>query len=71
MKVFSLAGERPPREKLLDLFSVEKVIILESKSCEKIEPIQKANLFTYVKLSELNLGLLLNSDTTVMWDIIV
>jgi len=33
---------------------VEDAIILELKSCEKIEPIHKAQLLTYLKLSELN-----------------
>jgi GxxExxY protein len=34
---------------------VENSIILELKSCEKIEPIHKAQLLTYLKLSGLNL----------------
>ena len=32
---------------------VEEAIILELKSCEKIEPIHKAQLLTYLKLSGL------------------
>ena len=47
---------------------VENAIILELKSCEKIEPIHKAQLLTYLKLSGLNLGLLLNFNVTVMKD---
>ena len=54
----------------LDLV-VEKAIILELKSCEKIEPIHKAQLLTYLKLSGLHLGLILNFNTTVMRDGIV
>jgi len=50
---------------------VENAIILELKSCEKIEPIHKAQLLTYLKLSGLNLGLLLNFNMTVMRDGIV
>lgn len=50
---------------------VENAIILELKSCEKIEPIHKAQLLTYLKLSGLNLGLLLNFNVTVMRDGIV
>ena len=50
---------------------VEKAIILELKSCEKIEQIHRAQLLTYLKLSELNLGLLLNFNVTVMRDGIV
>ena len=54
----------------LDLV-VEKMIILELKSCEKIEPIHKAQLLTYLKLSGLNLVLLLNFNVPVMRDGIV
>jgi len=50
---------------------VENAIILELKSCEKIEPIHRAQLLTYLKLSDLNLGLLLNFNTPVMRDGIV
>ena len=54
----------------LDLV-VENTIILELKSCEKIEPIHKAQLLTYLKLSGLKLGLLLNFNVPVMRDGIV
>lgn len=47
---------------------VENTIILELKSCEKIEPIHQAQLLTYLKLSGLNLGLLLNFNVPVMRD---
>ena len=50
---------------------VENEIILELKACEKIDPIHKAQLLTYLKLSGLNLGLLLNFNATVMKDGIV
>jgi GxxExxY protein len=50
---------------------VENAIILELKSCEKIKPVHKAQLLTYLKLTGLNLGLLLNFHTTVMRDGIV
>jgi len=50
---------------------VEDVIILELKSCEKIEPIHKAQLLTYLKISDLKLGLLLNFNVPVMRDGIV
>jgi GxxExxY protein len=54
----------------LDLV-VEKAIVLELKSCEEIEPIHKAQLLTYLKLSGLSLGLILNFNTTLMRDGIV
>ena len=45
---------------------VESAIILELKSCEQIEPIHKAQLLTYLKLSGLKLGLILNFNTGLM-----
>jgi GxxExxY protein len=50
---------------------VENAIILELKSCENIEPIHRAQLLTYLKLSTLRLGLLLNFNTAFMKDGIV
>ena len=50
---------------------VENSIILELKSCEKIEPIHKAQLLTYLKLSGIKLGLLLNFNVTLMREGIV
>ena len=50
---------------------VENSIILELKSCEQIEPIHKAQLLTYLKLSGLKLGLLLNFNVPVMREGIV
>lgn len=54
----------------LDLV-VEKQIIIELKSCESIEPIHRAQLLTYLKLSDLRLGLLLNFNVPMMRDGIV
>jgi GxxExxY protein len=45
---------------------VENNIILELKACEKIEPIFRAQLLTYLKLSKLSLGLLLNFNVPLM-----
>jgi GxxExxY protein len=50
---------------------VASAIILELKACEKIEPIHKAQLLTYLKLSGLQLGLVLNFNVSVMRDGIV
>ena len=50
---------------------VEDAIILELKSCEKIEPIHKAQLLTYLKLSGFKLGLLLNFNVTLIREGIV
>ena len=50
---------------------VENAIILELKSCDQIEPIHKAQLLTYLKLSHRKLGLLLNFNVPLMRDGIV
>jgi len=50
---------------------VEDKIILELKACEKVEPIHKAQLLTYLKLSGLHLGLILNFNVPVMREGIV
>jgi len=50
---------------------VEGKIILELKSCEKIEDIYKAQLLTYLRLSDLKLGLILNFNVPIMKEGIV
>lgn len=45
---------------------VEKQIILEIKSVESIAPVHKAQLMTYLKLSGLKLGLLINFNVQDM-----
>jgi GxxExxY protein len=50
---------------------VENAIILELKCCDKIEPIHRAQLLTYLRLSGLTVGLILNFNRSVMRDGIV
>jgi GxxExxY protein len=50
---------------------VEGKIILELKSCEKIEDIFRAQLLTYLRLSGLKLGLILNFNVPIMKEGIV
>ena len=50
---------------------VQGMLVLEVKACERIEPIHQAQLLTYLKLSGLSLGLLLNFNVPVMRDGIV
>jgi GxxExxY protein len=45
---------------------VDNAIIVELKSCEKLQPIHQAQLLTYLKLSGLKLGLLLNFNVPVL-----
>ena len=47
---------------------VDKKVILELKSVAEIQPIHKAQLLTYLKLSGLKLGLLLNFNVLLMKD---
>ncbi len=51
----------------LDLL-VENSIVLELKAVNQIEAIHKAQLLTYLKLSEKSLGLILNFNVTLMRD---
>ncbi len=50
---------------------VEDAIVLEVKACNRLEKIHQAQLLTYLKLSSLNVGLLLNFNVPVMKDGIV
>jgi GxxExxY protein len=50
---------------------VENAIVIELKSCDKIEDIHRAELLTYLGISGLSLGLLLNFNVRVMKDGIV
>ncbi len=50
---------------------VQGMLVIEVKACDRIEPIHQAQLLTYLKLSGLSLGLLLNFNVPVMRDGIV
>ena len=45
---------------------VEKAVIIENKTVERILPIHEAQLLTYLKLTNLQLGFLLNWNVTLM-----
>ncbi len=45
---------------------VDKLVILELKAVERIEPLFEAQLLTYLKLSDLWLGMLLNFNVSIM-----
>ena len=47
---------------------VNENIIIENKTVEKLLPIHEAQLLTYLKLSNLNLGFLLNWNVILMKD---
>lgn len=50
---------------------VEKMIILELKSVERLLPVHKKQVLTYLRITKLKLGLLLNFGTYLMKDGIV
>lgn len=45
---------------------VAKSVILELKACENLEPIHKAQLMTYLKLTGIKVGLLINFNVSVL-----
>ncbi len=45
---------------------VEKAVVIENKTVEKLLPIHQAQLLTYLKLTNLQLGFLLNWNVTLM-----
>ncbi|MFQ5773058.1 MAG: GxxExxY protein [Kiloniellaceae bacterium] len=47
---------------------VDKQLVVELKTVEKILPIHEAQLLTYLKLSGIRTGLLLNFNTSVLKD---
>jgi GxxExxY protein len=51
----------------LDIFVGERVV-LELKSVEKLDPIHEAQLLTYLRLSHLWLGVLMNFNVPVLKD---
>lgn len=51
----------------LDLL-VNGVVIVELKSVERLDPIHEAQVLTYLKLTRLHLGLLMNFNVTRLMD---
>jgi len=49
----------------LDLLA-EKLVIVELKAVDKIEPVHEAQLLTYLKLSNLWLGLIINFNVPIL-----
>jgi len=47
-------------------FVVENAILLELKSVERLQPIHTAQVLTYLKLTGLQLGLLVNFNVTML-----
>jgi GxxExxY protein len=47
---------------------IDNQLILELKSCDQIQPIHEAQLLTYLKLSGIKYGLLINFNTVLLKD---
>jgi GxxExxY protein len=47
---------------------IENIMILELKAISAVEPIHKAQILTYLKLMDLNLGFIFNFNTILMKD---
>ena len=45
---------------------VNQQVVVEIKSCKRLEPIHEAQLHTYLKMSELRFGLLLNFNVPML-----
>jgi GxxExxY protein len=45
---------------------VENTVILELKSVDELAPIHEAQILTYLKFSEMRIGLLMNFNVTVL-----
>jgi len=49
-------------------FLIEDLVILELKSVDSLQPIHEAQLLTYLKLTGLKVGLLINFNVPVLRD---
>jgi GxxExxY protein len=50
---------------------VEGTVVLELKSVEELQPLHEAQLITYLKLSKMPVGLLMNFNVPVLKDVII
>ena len=57
--------DRPIGDLRMDIV-VEKSVILELKSVERIDPLFEAQLLTYLRLSGIRTGLLINSNSRLL-----
>ena len=47
---------------------VKKILILDLKACERLEPIHEAQLLTYLRMTGIKVGLLINFNSPVLKD---
>ncbi len=62
---FSYKGEQVKEGFRVDLV-VEKEVIVEIKTVEQLLPVHKAQLLTYLRLTDLHLGLLINFNVPIL-----
>jgi len=58
-------GEPIGKEFFVDII-IENKVLLELKTCEKLLPIHKAQTMTYLKLSGIKLGLMINFNVPLL-----
>ncbi len=58
-------GEHTGKVFMIDVI-VENKVLLELKTCEKVLPIHKAQTMTYLKLSGIKLGLIVNFNVPLL-----
>ena len=58
-------GIRLNKEFYIDLL-IEELIIIEVKACECILPVHEAQLLSYLKLADINLGFLINFNVPLL-----
>ena len=51
----------------LDIFVANRVIV-ELKACESLQPIHEAQLLTYLKMTDVKVGLLINFNVSLLKD---
>lgn len=49
-------------------FIIEERLILELKACDRLQPVHEAQLLTYLKLTKIKVGLLINFNVSVLKD---
>ena len=58
-------GKPMNKEFIIDLL-VEKTVIIELKSCEVLLPVHEVQLLTYLRLSNIHLGFLINFNVSLI-----
>ena len=49
-------------------FCIDDKLVVEPKACDSVNPIHEAKLMTYMKLTHINAGLLINFNVPILQD---